>query len=124
MAAGQDEGDQAHFNDHRIAQTHGGGDDGIEALPRFLWDDPALKELPDDRPDPLVDNKFSRDHEGQCHQEPSVYLHIVEEWYPDSVADCSSFNSRDQQQRQPGDKRNNDYPSSQEIEGRAGELGA
>jgi hypothetical protein len=71
----------------------------------------------------LVDGEFGHDEQRQCDQELDVYLHVVEERHlhaPEQVP----AESRQQQQRQPGEQGQHDDPSSLQFQHVIRKVGA
>ena len=83
----------------------------------------ALQKLPDHRAHPLVHHQLGHDEQGQRQQEPGMHLDVDQEGHPDRVAPGAPTQHRQDQQRQPGEERDDDDPAEQELQRIAGQAG-
>ena len=90
----------------------------------FGRDDAPLHELRDDRADALMHDQLGGDQDRQRDEETDVRLDVVEERDPDRAARAHARERRQQQQRQPGDARDDQHPPAQQLQRVSGQVRA
>lgn len=107
---------QRHLDDQGIAQPHGTGDRASEAGKRLRCDDVGIHELPDHSQDALVNHDLRQEQDRDGHEKASVNREVVDEPDRDGVARGKALVGRQQQQGQPGDRRDANHSAHEELE--------
>ena len=100
------------------------GDGVVEPLPRILGDQLAIEELPHHQAHPTVHNELREDQQRHRHQKADVNLDVGEEWHRNGAAPELSRDGRQQQQREPGEQRDDDDATRGQFEGVARQVRA
>ena len=103
-----DESDQQHLGEHRVAQPKRRRDGGIKPCQGALGNQIAVEELPHHKTHALVHHKLRRDEQRHHHQKTDMNFHVQQERYGRAPAQRVSFQSREHQERQPGEQRDDD----------------
>ena len=67
-------------------------------------------------------DELGHDEQRQGHQPPYVHFDVQEKWHGDGVAPRSPTEHRQDQQRQPGDERDEENPATPELQRIAGQV--
>ena len=102
------EGDQQHLGEHRVAQPECRCDGRLEPRHGVLGNQVAFEELLQQGTHAPVHHELGNDQQGQRHQEADVNFHIQQKRYGRAAAQQVSFQSREHQERQPGEQRDDD----------------
>ena len=117
-----DESDQQHLGEHRVAQPKRRRDGGIKPRHGALGNQIAVEELPHHKTHALVHHKLRNDEQRHRHQKADMNLHVQQEGYGRAPAQRLSFQSREHQERQPGEQRDDDDALAHQLQRIAGQM--
>ena len=94
----------------------------IEPRQGALGDQIAVQELLHHRPHAPVHHQLGNDQQRQRHQEADMYFHVQQERHGRAPAQQLPFQSREQQQRQPGEQRDDEDALAQQLSASSGQV--
>jgi len=88
----------------------------VEFRPRRVRNQPPRHELPDQGTHALVDDEFRNQEQRERDQESHMHIHVVEKRHLHAAAPSAAFQNGQNQQWQPGEKRDDDNAPVQQFQ--------
>ena len=105
---------RSHLEGDGIAQLDGGLDRLLKTGQVLRQDDTPLDEAAHNRAQSGMDNQLGGDENRKCNEESDMHFNVVKEGEPRCISSRGA-KSRQEQQWQPGDQRNNEQPAIQKF---------